>query len=142
MAKINGKEFSWASVEMRMDGEAPMVGFTAIKYPWKVERSHVFGASRKALGMTRGKLVPDDGSLTMLESEYRLLSSQPGWCDVVRTIVVQYAEDGLPTYTDTIVGVRFTGADAGAEEGTDGLKREVSFKFMDIKLNGASPIEG
>ena len=140
MALINGKEFSWASIEARMDGGAPMIGFTAIKYPWKVERNHVFGARRKPLGMTRGKLMPDDGSITMNESEYRLLSSTTGWCDTVRTIIVQYAEEGLPTYTDTIIGVRFTGADAGAEEGTDGLKREVSFKFMDIKLNGASPI--
>lgn len=140
MAQINGKEFSWASIELRMDGAAPMVGFTAIKYPWTVERSHVFGAYRKPLGMTRGKFTPGDASITMNESEFRVLSSTAGWCDVVRTIVVQYAEPGLPTYTDTIVGVRFTGADPGGEEGSEGLKREVSFKFMDIKLNGVSPI--
>lgn len=140
MATINGREFSWASVELRRDGGAPMVGFTSIKYPYTIERAHVFGAARRPLGMTRGKFTPGDGSITMLESEFRSIASVEGWCDVEYTLVVQYAEPGLPTYTDTITGVRFGGADPGAEEGTDGLKREIPFKFLAVTHNGASPI--
>ena len=139
-ANINDKPFSWASVEMRSSKLGLVIGFTAIKYPWKVEREPVRGASRKVLGYTRGKLVPGDGSLTMLEAEYRKLASQPGWCDGESELIVQYSEPGMPTYTDTVKGVLFDGADSGGEEGTDGLKREVSFKFKDILLNGVSPI--
>ena len=140
MATVNGKEYSWVSMELRVGSSAAIVGFTAIKYPWKVDHSKVMGTGRKALGMTRGRLMTDSGSLTLLESEYLNLSSTPGWCDQTTEVIVSYAEPGLPTIVDTIRGVRFTGADAGAEEGADALKREVSFEFTDVLLNGVSPI--
>jgi hypothetical protein len=140
MATVNGKEYSWVSMELRVGGSAAIVGFTAIKYPWKVDHSKVMGASRKALGMTRGRLMTDSGSLTLLESEYLNLSSAPGWCDQTTEVIVSYAEPGLPTKVDTLKGVKFTGADGGGEEGSEALKREVSFEFTDILVNGVSPI--
>ena len=140
MATVNGKEYSWVSMELRVGSSAAIVGFTAIKYPWKVDHSKVMGAGRKALGMTRGRLMTDSGSLTLLESEYLNLSSTPGWCDQTTEVIVSYAEPGLPTKVDTLKGVKFTGADGGGEEGSEALKREVSFEFTDILVNGVSPI--
>jgi len=141
MAQVNGKEYSWVSCEVRIGDSAAIIEITAIKYPWKVDASKVMGGGRKALGMTRGRLVTESGSVTLLESGYRELASQPGWCDKTTEIIVSYAEPGLPTVVDSVRGVRFVGADAGAEEGADALKREVSFEFTDILLNGVSPIE-
>jgi hypothetical protein len=141
MARVNDIEYSWVSCAFYIGDGAAVVEVTAIKYPWKVDSSQVMGASRKPLGTTRGRLMPEEGSLTLLESGYRQLSSQPGWCDKVTQIVVSYAENGKPTVTDTLIGVRFKGADGGAEEGSDALKREVSFSFNDLLLNGVSPIE-
>ena len=140
MATVNGKEYSWVSLEIRVGDSAAIIACTAVKYPWKVDAAQVRGASRKALGMTRGRLMTESGSLTLLESGYRELSSVPGWCDETTEIVVSYAEPGLPTLVDTVMGVRFTGADGGAEEGNEALKREVSFEFTDILVNGVSPI--
>lgn len=140
MATVNGKEYSWVSCEIRIGSSAAIIEATAVKYPWKVDAAKVMGGGRKALGMTRGRLMTDSGSLTLLESGYRQLSAAPGWCDETTEIIVSYAEPGLPTVVDTIRGVRFTGADAGAEEGADALKREVSFEFTDILVNGVSPI--
>ena len=41
---------------------------------------------------------------------------------------------------DHIVRAGHARRDAGAEEGADALKREVSFEFTDVLLNGVSPI--
>lgn len=140
MAFVNGKEYSWVSMEFRANGSAAILGFTKISYPWKVDAAVVRGAGRKALGTTRGRLMTEDGSITLLESDYRELSSVPGWCDRTGELIVSYAEPGLPTLVDTIRGVRFTGADAGGEEGNEALKREVGFIFTDVLLDGVSPI--
>lgn len=140
MASVNGREFSWVSCELRIGSSAAVIGFTSVKYPWKVDAAQVRGASRKAIGMTRGRLMCETGSLSLFESEYRRLAATPGWCDTTTEMVVSYAEPGLPTQVDTIKGVRFTGADGGAEEGNEALKREVSFEFTDILINGVSPI--
>ena len=141
---INGREFSWASIELRLDGAAPMVGFTAIKYSDKIEEEQPRGASRQPLGRTRGKYSVEDCSLTMLEGEFRQLVATlgDGWGDGTHTIVVQYADTGMTTATDTLEGVRFLGVDGGAEEGTEGLKREVSFSALKIKRDGKYLIAG
>ncbi len=142
MAIINGREYDWSSIELRIDGASPIVGFTAVKYPWKVERELVRGASRKALGMTRGKLVTEEGSITMLKSQFDEVSSVVGWCDVEHTLVIQYTDATLGTVTDTVSGVRFGGGgDGGGEEGVEALTREVPFMFLDVIINGVSPIE-
>jgi hypothetical protein len=141
MASVNGKEYSWVSVTIYIGDAAEMVEITAVKYPWKVDAAKVMGGGRKAYGMTRGRLVPESGSLTLFESGYRRLAATPGWCDRTTEIVVTYAEPGMATQVDTVKGVRFTGADGGAEEGADGLKREVSFEFTDVLINGVSPID-
>lgn len=139
--QINGKHYSWASTMVRINGGAVLLACTAIAYPWKVERAKVLGAGRKALGMTRGKLVCESGSITLLERGFRELSGVNGWCDTLGEIIVQYGEPGLPTVTDTVKGVRFGGADNGATEGVDALVRQVSYEFTDLLLNGKSPLD-
>ena len=137
---INGREYSWASIEIRTDGEAPIVGCVAIKYGDGVEEGMVYGASRQPIGRTRGKYKPEDSSVTLLESAFRQVSSVPGWMDRIRTITVQYSEPGMPTHTDVIEGARFLGAEGGGEEGTDALKREVKMSFLKLKRNGVYAI--
>ena len=41
MATINDREYDWSSIEVRTDGEQPLVKFTAISYEWTVERALV-----------------------------------------------------------------------------------------------------
>jgi hypothetical protein len=141
MATINDREYDWSSIEVRTDGGPPLVKITAISYEWTVERALVEGAGRKPLGMTKGRLKPGNGSITFHRSEYDALASTAGWCDVVRTIVVQYTDDVLGTSTETVKGVRFGGGKGGGENGTDPLSVEVPFMFTDILINGVSPID-
>ena len=140
MPTINDREYDWSSIEVRTDGGPPLVKITAISYEWTVERALVEGAGRKPLGMTKGRFKPGNGSITFHRSEYDQLASTAGWCDTVRTIVVQYADDVLGTSTETVKGVRFGGGKGGAEQGTDPLTVEVPFMFVDLLINGVSPI--
>jgi hypothetical protein len=90
--------------------------------------------------MTRGRLKPGSGSITFHRSEYDALASTAGWCDTVRTIVIQYSDTVLGTKTEVLKGVRFGGGKGGAEQGTDPLTVEVPFMFVDLLINGVSPI--
>lgn len=141
MATIQDREYDWGAIEVRTDGEEPLVGFTAISYEWTVERALVEGAGRKPLGMTRGRFKPGNGSITFLRSKYDALASTAGWCDTVRTIVVQYTDSVLGTKKEVITGVRFGGGKGGGSLGTDPLSVEVPFMFTGITINGVSPID-
>ena len=141
MATIKGREYDWSSVEVRLSGEEPLMAINGITYDWKVERALVQGAGRKPLGMTRGRLVPGEGSITFHRSAYNTLAATAGWCDTDNTIVVQYADDALGTVKEVLTGVRFGGGKGGAEQGTDPLTVEVPFMYTGITINGVSPID-
>jgi hypothetical protein len=140
MPTINDREYDWSSIEVRSDGGPPLLKITAISFDWTVERSLVEGAGRKPLGMTKGRFKPGNGSITFHRSEYDSLASTAGWCDEVRTIVVQYTDDVLGTKTEALTGVRFGGGKGGGENGTDALTVEVPFMFTGLLINGVSPI--
>jgi len=142
MATINNREYDWSSIEVRTDGDEPLVQITAIAYAWTVERSIVQGAGRRPLGMTRGRLVPGDASITLHRSAYDArIASTAGWCDRDRVIVVQYTDSVLGTRREVLTGVRFSGAQGGGEQGTDALTVQVNFQYTGITINGISPIE-
>lgn len=141
MATIKGREYDWSCVEVRLSGKEPLLAIDAIDYTWAVERALVQGAGRKVLGMTRGRLVPGDASITFHRSAYNTLASTAGWCDTDHTIVVQYTDDVLGTVKEVLTGVRFGGGKGGAEKGTDPLTVEVPFMYTGITINGVSPID-
>lgn len=139
---LNTPQASWASIEVRSDGEDPIVGIVAVKYSDGVEETIVHAGRRQPIGRTRGKYKVEEVSLTLLEWSARAIVSRAGWMDRIRTIVVQYGEEGAATHTDVIEGVRFTGIDGGGEEGTDPLKREIKCSALKIKRDGVYPING
>lgn len=141
MATINNREYDWSSIEVRTDGDEPLVAINAITFSWTVERTMVQGAGRRPLGMTRGRFVPGDASITFHRSAYDSLAASPGWCDRDRVIVIQYTDSVLGTRREVLSGVRFSGAQGGGEQGTDALTVQVNFQFRGLTINGASPIE-
>lgn len=139
---LNTPQASWASIEVRTDGEAPIVGILAVKYSDGIEETIVHAGRRQPIGRTRGKYKVDEVSITLLEWAARAITSQAGWMDRIRTIVVQYSEEGADTHTDVIEGVRFLGVDGGGEEGVDALKREIKCSALKIKRDGVYAING
>lgn len=138
-ALINGKFYSYASVEVRDDGGA-VIEAKGIKYNYKLEEGMVMGR-KGPRGRTAGRLTFEEGSLTVYEAEYRELAVA-GWLDRIRTITVTYSEgEGQPTFTDTLQGVRFLGdGGSGAEEGVDAIEHPLPFSMLGILVNGASPV--
>ena len=136
MPTINDREYDWSSIEVRSDGGPPLLKITAISFEWTVERALIEGAGRKPLGMTKGRLKPGSGSITFHRSEYDALAATAGWCDTVRTVVLQYTDDVRGAKAELLKGVRC----GGGEQGTDPLTVEVPFMFVDLLINGVSPI--
>lgn len=138
-ALINGKFYSYASMEIRQNGGA-VIEAKGIQYGYKVEEGKVMGR-RGPRGRTRGRLNLEDGTLTVYEAEYRELATA-GWLDATHTITVTYSEgDDQPVHTDTLQGVRFLGdGNSGAEEGVDAIEHAIPFSLLGILINGASPI--
>lgn len=139
---VNGREFSFASLEVLLDGVTKVASFKSVKYPVKAEEGMVYDAAGRPVGRTRGKVTLDDGSISILHSQWRdNIASVQGWLFKTWTLVVTYSDFGMPTHTDTLKGVRFKGADPGGEEGVDGLYIEIPFSYLDVLLDGVSVFE-
>lgn len=142
MANVNGREFSFPSVTVRVNGEE-LFDFKGIKYSEKISRGKLYSNQRKPRARTRGK-SEFEGSITFYKSGFAELIARlgPGWADEELTIVVQHAE-GDDIVTDTLLRVLLNGGDGSAEEGEDPLEVECELDIMDIEWGGIpSTIEG
>lgn len=140
MASVNGFEFDFSCITMKLLGGDNLQGFLSIKYGDSVEAGIARGNGRKQRGHTPGREKTDDGTLSVyLATERAIIAALggSGWCDKVFDMVVQYAATGQPVHTDVLEGFRFLGSDGGGEEGNDPLKRELKFACLRIKRDGA-----
>lgn len=140
--KVNGRVFSYASVEIQVDGEL-ITGIKSVTYSDKVERSKARGAGRQPLGRTAGE-YDAEGSLTLLREDANALIARfgEGWMDRAFDVVVTYAEQGLPTQTDVLRGCLIDEANGSNEQGTDPLETELTLNVMYIERNGVLPVRG
>ena len=108
---INGNEFSWSSVALRLLG-VKTTGFKAIKYSDEIEgREPVYKASVISTARTRGRYKVGDCSLTMHLSDFKALIARvgSGWGEVEGEIVVQFRE-GSDYHEHVLERVRLGGA--------------------------------
>ena len=134
---INGNEFSWSSVALRLLG-VKTTGFKAIKYSDEIEgREPVYKASVISTARTRGRYKVGDCSLTMHLSDFKDLIARvgSGWGEVEGEIVVQFRE-GSDYHEHVLERVRLGGADHSNEEGTDASEVEISLSVMRIRRDG------
>lgn len=134
---VNDVEYSWGSITLKING-VELIGYKAISYADGIEREAVYGARRHKIGMTRGKITTEQGSVTMYLKQHRELLDTlgDGWGDVRFDAEVRYAEPGMPTRVDIVEGCKFAGNPEGGEEGASALEREVKFDFMRISRDG------
>ena len=134
---INGNEFSWSSVALRLLG-VKTTGFKAIKYSDEIEgREPVYKASVISNGRTRGRYKVGDCSLTMHLSDFKTLIARvgSGWGEAEGEIVVQFRE-GSDYHEHVLERVRLGGADHSNEEGTDASEVEISLSVTRIRRDG------
>ena len=144
-ARINGNEYAWDSISLKIDGE-PFYGFTAINYGDKRERTKSYGMGRHHAprGRTGGKYTVDPVKLTGPKATFQavraaLAAKSPdrqSYGNVPCQIVVQFVEqDGTPI-TDELIDCVWVSNSSSHEESADPLKEEVEFDCMYIKRSG------
>ncbi len=149
--KINGNQYTWASIKARIDGEV-ITGFTAIDYSDALERELLYGAGGMPFGRPKGKYVPDKVKLTTFKGQGAKLrkalaaksANGKTFSGVSFPIVVQFIEtvtqDGGQstevTTTDELVDCQIDGVSAKNAEGTDASVEEFTLSIMGIKRDG------
>lgn len=130
---INGRRFSYASIELAMAIGATKAGIFVdveeITYSESLEIGFKDGTARIPVGHTSGKWVPQEASLVMGKGEWNKLVTQvgPGWLGINLIATVAYADIGELLAVDTVFAV-ITGAENAHTSTPDALK--VAVKLM------------
>lgn len=128
---------SWVDLRVKIDGHE-LTGFTALSYGDKIEDELVYGAGREPRGRTRGKYVPDDGSITChVDTFVELLAILgDGWGDKIFEVVEQITIPNGRISTTVLERCRLKGAPGGGEEGSAALTRELPFSMLRVRRDG------
>lgn len=148
--EVNGSQFSWGSIEVKLDGEV-FTGFTKIAYGDSRERTKAYGMGRHHAprGRSRGKYATDPVQLTGWKGSVQTLrealasKSADGnsYGDVEFEITVSYIE---ADETPMLVEIRrcvWAKSAASNEEGPDPLSEEIEIDCMFIVRNGKTLYE-
>lgn len=137
---INGFYHSWASIEIRCNGNV-IQGFTEINYSPGLEPGIVFGAGAEPIGRTLGQ-ASYEGDFTLLLAQFNELITALGENFLTKSfdVVVSYSSPEIPDTVDTLKGCRITKVENGASTGsTDAVTRKCTLSVMRILLNGLAP---
>lgn len=136
---INGREYSWASVEIRL-GTRKYDKISSISYGDSLDFGLVDVNSTIPAGHTRGKWTADDVSVEMPKTEAQALIDDlgDGFGQRVIQITVSYAEDGTGLIKDELPACRITkAADAPGAGGNEPSKMTFTIKpILPIIRNG------
>jgi len=136
---INGNYYDWESIEFQLPHGAA-VNITDISYNDEKEIEARYGKGSTPRGYGRGNYKAS-GSMTLDLQEFEALrkglggniyNAKPG------QIVVGYANDDMPTVTDTLPDVKFTKTDTSSKQGdTNAGSRKLDFTVLTpIKWGG------
>lgn len=134
---VNGCDYSFASVEFKINNRR-YYGVTSINYDDSLTPGRVKGASTLPLGSTAGDW-DGSGSCEMNRQDAQAMIDDlgNGYGRVIFQVVIQYAEDGMPTITDELPAVRISKAGNSNSQGSDASKMSFDlFLLSPIKRNG------
>jgi hypothetical protein len=137
---INGHRYSFASIELTI-GTKRFIGFKGVDYSDELDPGIVRGAHAQPLGRTKGDYTAE-ASLTMLKEEWDelLATLGNGYLEIGFPITACYAEDGLPTNVDKLIGCRIKKVSDSHSQGNDGLEIKLDLSVMYITRNGRTPL--
>lgn len=141
-ARINGNQYDWASIELKVNG-VPYYGVTAINFSQKRERGMFYGLGKHHAPRGRGRgQYSAEASLEMWagsaeELREALDDGTGNYGETIFDITVQYVEEG--SNEKPVVVKLFSCVLAGEEssnsQGTDGLKETLPLSVMYITKN-------
>lgn len=143
---INGDYYSYADIQARPGGNLT-VGMPSINYTQKLQRQLVRGTHRMPLGMTSGQYEATlDFEMWKPQADTFIQQLGPGYMQASFSMTVSYANTGLPTTTDTLIGIRIVEEGLSNTEGLDAIKVKYTCMLQKILRNGLAvvivPLEG
>jgi len=137
---INGNHYDWQSVEIRLP-HGTINDVTSISYSDEAPIEERYGKGGTPRGYGR-KNYKASGSLELPLQEFERLRKGLGG-NIYKAkpcqIVVGYANDDMPTVTDTLPDVKFTKIDTSGKQGdAEAGSRKLDFSILSpIKWNDA-----
>lgn len=121
--------------------------YTAIKnvtFSQSVERSAIYGTSRKPLKRSAGQVALGEGTISFSDLKealtfYGALGSDPSL--VSFTVDVTLANSNGDTDSFELLGCALSGFSANFEAGADALGLEVPFHFLTLRVNGGDFVQ-
>src|SRR4051812_45246246 len=103
---VNGRNYDYSSVTVNAGGD-DYKGVQSIDYGNALDPGEARGSSPIAFGTTTGVLKPD-ASMEMHKATYDAFVQElgDGYMTKVFLITVTYAQDGMPTIVDELLGCR------------------------------------
>jgi len=139
---INGVVWSFAHVELQIQGLIFTGGFTSIKYKRERKRDQVMSNSPDPVGQTLGE-NKYSASVTVLLAWWlqlkRTIERQlgAGYGDQAFTMTSSYGHnDALDPFQDVLVGCHFDSTDADQSAGTKALERVIDLQPLKIYFDG------
>lgn len=138
---INGNVFSWASVELALDGvDTP--DFTEVNYTASQDIGKARGMGTRLKGTTAGE-SDGEGSFSMLKGQATKFIKQLGHGFLKKKrigLVVSYQEDGEDEITtDELIACRIIKVENNPKIGTEPLTVKFDLHIMRMKLAGIDP---
>lgn len=134
---VNGKEYAWGRIEVRVDGIKP-AGCRGIDYSDDEAMDYARGQGSRPLGIQRGDITYS-GTLRLLQYELDALVRRSPTGRIqdlpAATIAISYTNDAGDIVVDLLTGVKFMRLNKGLNSGDLTGEKEVPFLFMDLRLN-------
>lgn len=135
---VENNDFSFLSIILKIDGQE--YGVKGIDYSDSVERAKREANHPIPLGMTKG-IYSAEASGELYQTDFKELSDRfkEKFYEKAFSVIVQYAEDGVDTITDELVGCRFKKREASRSRGADSNTVSFELDLLYIKWNGVDP---
>lgn len=138
---LNGRRFSWASIEAKFDGLI-YTGITAINWKQSLKSAKVPGFGIYPIGRTAGEYEAEADAEWLLQdlNDFRkkLAAKAPSgsYAFVEFDIVAQYDNGVDAVHTVKLVKCRFEEEDNSNSKSADGTTEKVSLSVMFIEKDG------
>lgn len=132
---INGKQYDWEDIDIRLPGLGSLVGVQGIEYSDEKEIEPVHGKGSNPVGYGAGNYKAE-GKLTLLKSAFNDLVTfarrrgKSIYTLPAIDIPVSYANEDQPTTTDILKGVKFKKVSSSASQGDRGLTVELEMAII------------